>query len=235
MKRFLLSFCLGLCVTAGPLPATTPDCESLATRASREYGVPEGLLIAIARTESGITRQGQTVRAWPWTANIAGKSRYYDTRQEMLADLDRVRAADMSNFDVGCMQLNYRWHGDRFDGLERMLDPETNVTYAARYLRRLFDETGSWEGATRYYHSRDPDRGAAYLARVSRMQAALGGPVSEQLRQDVVLQVAATPASPASDERFRKLRPQVDQLELRSYWERAKLAEGTLPKLPGRP
>lgn len=212
-----------------------PDCESLATSASREYGLPEGLLIAIARTESGIAQQGQTLRAWPWTANIAGKSHYYDTRKAMLADLNRVRAANASNFDVGCMQLNYRWHGDSFDGLERMVDPETNVTYAARYLRRLFEETGSWEGATRYYHSRDPDRGAAYLVRVRRMQSMVAGAGSELLRQDDVRQIAATLPSRVSDERFRKLRPQVDQLELRSYWEGAKLAEGSLPKLPGQP
>ena len=234
MKQSLLCFFFSLCLLVGPLSAKPSDCESFAARVSREYGLPEGLLLAIARTESGIALQGQALRAWPWTANINGKSHYYKTRQEMLADLDRVRAANISNFDVGCMQLNYHWHGDRFEGLEHMLDPEINVTYAARYLRRLFDETGSWEGATRYYHSRDPDRGAAYLARVNSMQAALGEVVAEARQQDAKLKVMATPAFPESDEHFRNRRAHVDQLELRSYWQGAKLAEGNLPKLPGR-
>lgn len=106
--------CLVLFVSAVPLRATTPDCEVLAAEASRQYGMPEGLLVAIARTESGIARGQTEVRAWPWTANVQGESHYYDSRQEMQAHLDRVIGADISNVDIGCMQLNYHWHGDRF-------------------------------------------------------------------------------------------------------------------------
>ena len=224
--------CLVLFVSAVPLRATTPDCEVLAAEASRQYGVPEGLLVAIARTESGIARGQTEVRAWPWTANVQGESHYYDSRQEMQAHLDRVIGADISNVDIGCMQLNYHWHGDRFAGLELMLDPHSNVTYAAGYLRQLHDETGSWEGATRYYHSRDPDRGAAYLGRVNRMWAALATP--GQGEQNPVPTV--TRAAPVtSDRRFQTHRPTGTQTDLRAYWERVDLAEGTLPKLPGQP
>lgn len=229
MNRLVLFLCLGLGLAATPLRATAPDCETLATEAGRQHDLPEGLLVAIARTESGIAKGDTDLRAWPWSANVEGQSHYYDTRQEMLAHLDRVRAADISNFDVGCMQLNYRWHGDGFPDLDRMLDPETNVGYAARYLKRLYEETGSWDGATRYYHSRDPDRGAAYLERVRQMRATLASPGSDAVPAITVA------ASVPSDNRFGTQRPMTEQIELRTYWERANLAEGRLPRLPGRP
>lgn len=230
MTRLVLFLCLCLSVPAAPLHATTPDCETLASEASRRYGLPEGLLIAIARTESGIARSTADLRAWPWTANVQGESHYYDTRQEMLSHLDRVLAEDISNFDVGCMQLNYRWHGDRFASLDRMLDPESNVAYAARYLSQLHDETGSWDGATRYYHSRDPDLGAAYLERVRAMHATLERPAETPARMVTTLSTREAP-----DRQIVAPRAMADELELRSYWERVNLAEGTLPKLPGRP
>lgn len=228
MTRLMLFLCLCLSFPTAPLHALTPDCETLATEASQRYGLPEGLLIAIARTESGIARGTADPRAWPWTANVEGQSHYYDTRQEMLADLDRVVAEDISNFDVGCMQLNYRWHGDSFAALDQMLDPATNVGYAARYLRQLHDETGSWETATRYYHSRDPDRGGAYLSRVREVQATLDTPGTGPV------QVVALSTRGSSDRAVPAARGGVDQLELRSYWEGVNLAEGNFPKLPER-
>lgn len=232
MNRLVLALCLGLSVTAVPLRASTPDCETLAVAASHQYGLPEGLLVAIARTESGIAQGAADRRAWPWTANVAGQSHYYNTRQEMREHLDHVVASDVSNFDVGCMQLNYHWHGDGFSDLDRMLDPETNVGYAARYLKRLYDETGSWAGATRYYHSRDPDRGAAYLERVSRVWTELAGTTIPA--PDPVTPVRVS-APVLSDRRFQKHRPAGQQSDLRTYWEGVNLAEGNLPKLPGRP
>ena len=229
MNRLVLVLCLCLGVAAAPLRASAPDCETLAVEAGRHHGLPEGLLLAIARTESGIAKGSAELRAWPWAANIEGRSHYYDTRQDMLAHLDRVRASDISNFDVGCMQLNYRWHGDGFDDLDGMLDPATNVGYAARYLRRLYDETGSWEGATQYYHSRDPDRGAAYLERVRRMQASIVSPGSDPVHTAVMA------TSSPSDKRFQAYGPLTEQSALQTYWERANLPEGRLPRLPGRP
>lgn len=229
MNRLVLFLCLGLGLAAVPLRASTPDCETLATEAGRQHGLPEGLLVAIARTESGIARDASDLRAWPWSANVEGQSHYYDTRQEMLAHLNSVWSADISNFDVGCMQLNYRWHGEGFADLDRMLDPETNVGYAARYLKNLYEETGSWDGATRYYHSRDPDRGAAYLERVRKMQTTLAPTDS-----DPVLAITLAASGP-SDKRFQNHRPTGQRADLRSYWEGLNLAKGNLPRLPERP
>lgn len=232
MKHFVLFLGLGLAAAASSVQATTPDCEILAAEASQRYGLPDGLLVAIARTESGLAKNNRDVRAWPWAANVQGTSFYYDTRHEMLDHLGKVVKDDISNFDVGCMQLNYRWHRDGFDNLEQMLEPTANVAYAAQYLSQLHAETGSWDGATRYYHSRDPDRGSAYLERVRGMQAQLA-PSGSDRADPVPLRTAS--ATVASDTLQQKPRTVSDITNLRSYWERANFAEGSLPKMPGRP
>ncbi len=142
-----------------------PSCEHLAAQAAARHGLPPGLIKAVALTETGRTVDGQ-YRAWPWAINVAGQGHYPDSKAEALARLHELRARDMRSFDVGCMQINYRWHGQEFDSLEAMLDPATNTDYAARYLAQLQKREGSWDAAIRRYHSSDRDRGASYLARV---------------------------------------------------------------------
>lgn len=142
-----------------------PSCERLAAQAAERHGLPPGLIRAVALTETGRTVDGQ-YRAWPWAINVAGQGHYPDNKAEALARLRDLRARDMRSFDVGCMQINYRWHGQEFESLEAMLDPATNTDYAARYLARLRQREGSWDAAIRRYHSSDRRRGAAYLERV---------------------------------------------------------------------
>jgi hypothetical protein len=172
----VLAFALAVVmVAAAPaaavrLDAAAPDCEALATEAGLRAGLPEGLLPAIARIESGRV-QGRTLRAWPWTLNHAGRGLYFDTRSEALEYLRRATRDGRTNIDVGCMQINHRWHGDAFADLSAMLDPATNVAYAVRFLAELRARHGSWAEAVRHYHSPDPERGARYLERFSSARA----------------------------------------------------------------
>lgn len=46
------------------------------------------------------------------------------------------------NLDIGCFQLNYRWHGAAFASLADMFDPDRNATYAADYLASHYQRTG---------------------------------------------------------------------------------------------
>jgi hypothetical protein len=224
---------LVLTCLAPAAPAASPGCESLAARASERHGLPEGLLTAIARTESGRAQGGQGPRAWPWTSNIRGRGHYYDSKADALTHLRTVVADGERGFDVGCMQLNYRWHGARFETLEQMIDPARNVDYAARYLRELRDETGDWDTATRYYHSRDPVRGAAYLGRVRRALSRLASPGAARPPQMAALSEApAAPDMPASgDNRFRPGAPLIRVAGEGRYWRHPALPEGALPRL----
>ena len=55
------------------------------------------------------------------------------------------------------MQINYRWHGHAFPSLEAMFDPEWTATYAAQFLRTLYEERGDWSAAAGAYHSLTPE------------------------------------------------------------------------------
>ena len=57
------------------------------------------------------------------------------------------------------MQINYRWHGRAFPSLDAMFDPEYTATYAAQFLRTLYEERGSWSAAAGAYHSLSPELG----------------------------------------------------------------------------
>ena len=170
--------------------ATVPDCEAIATRIGAAEGLPAGLLPAISRIESG-RKVGKSVHAWPWTLNHAGKGLFFDTRDAALAYLRKTVADGPRNIDVGCMQINNYWHGKQFSSLEAMIDPETNVRYAVRYLKELYREKGSWDAAVRHYHSPDPERGARY----HRAFAAARGRISPNANGAEVMQVAQTPSA----------------------------------------
>ena len=47
-----------------------------------------------------------------------------------------------------------------------MLDPETNIRYAAEYLRLLYSRHKTWNEAISRYHSSVPKRKVRYLRKV---------------------------------------------------------------------
>ena len=42
----------------------------------------------------------------------------------------------VTNIDVGCMQLNYRWHNKFFSNLSEMINPIKNVDYGAKVFKK---------------------------------------------------------------------------------------------------
>lgn len=187
--------------------------------------MPAGLLIAIARTESGRSNGEAGSTAWPWTSNIRGTGQFHDTREAALSHLRQVVADGEELFDVGCMQVNWYWHGDHFADLEAMIDPAQNVAYAARFLARLKDDTGSWDAAVGQYHSRDPAKAEAYTQRV---RAALGELTGLPTVTSTSTEVAAPRRAP-EDGRFARRAPLVTISRPGAYWELPSLDAGALP------
>lgn len=167
-----------LAALLSPALAAAQDCNALAAQAGAEEGLPEGLLPAIALVESGHTDAEGNHAPWPWTTNEGGKSHFFDTKDEAVAYLENAVASGVTNIDVGCMQLNWKWHAQAFTSPEQMFDPVANTRYAARFLRELQSRLGSWEVATAAYHSTDPTRGQQYLQKVVAAQGHL--PLTEQ-------------------------------------------------------
>lgn len=139
--------------------------EAIEKAEAAASGLPPGLMLAVAKTESGRKVSDQFV-AWPWTLNIAGEGRYFPTRSAAVAVAkSALEEADL-NVDLGCMQINETWHGVAFANLDAMIDPVENVSYAAELLLDLRETHGNWRDAIAHYHSSNPVRGFAYAERV---------------------------------------------------------------------
>ena len=137
------------------------DCNTAISNAEHKYGIPPYMLRAIAITESG--REGQP---YPWAMNIQGRAHYAKDPQEIVSIVSRY--GSRSSIDIGCTQVNLKWHGHRFADWKSLIDPQTNADYAAYHLLELRREFGSWSKAVSAYHSRTGWRGANYACAVSR-------------------------------------------------------------------
>jgi hypothetical protein len=171
-----LALVLAVLAAAPPARAADPDpsalCDAAIASGARRGGVPVEVLFAVALTETGQHRDGR-MRAWPWAINREGTGHWFKTREEALAFGRESLAEGRPSFDVGCVQINYRWHGHAFPSLEDMFDPEWTATYAAQFLRTLYEERGSWSEAAGAYHSLSPELALKYRARFDRLLAEL--------------------------------------------------------------
>lgn len=119
------------------------------------------VLSGIATTESG--RNG---RPWPWTINSNGRSFYFESRDKAIAAAKTFVSADQNLFDIGLMQVNWRYHGHRFTSLEQAFDPVTNIRVADSIVQEHLAKTGSLKEAIGRYHSKTPSLKNSYLTRV---------------------------------------------------------------------
>ena len=169
----LLALCLSVAAArANPWEELPRLCEAAAARASASSGVPLSVLRAIALTETGRSRQG-AFRPWPWTVNMEGAGKWFDSFEEARAYVAERHARGARSYDVGCFQINYRWHGQHFASLDQMFDPDANAAYAARFLSELYAELGDWSRAAGAYHSRTPYFAGKYRTRFDRIRGRL--------------------------------------------------------------
>lgn len=139
--------------------------------AQERHDIPDNLLLAIGLQEAG-TRRGGHFTVWPFAVNAAGEGRLFDTRAAALNWIAERQRAGIASIDVGCMQINMRWHPEAFDSPAQGFDPRVNVEYAARFLKRLHARTGDWLMAAGSYHSFEPEFRDVYLTRLHRNIAA---------------------------------------------------------------
>jgi hypothetical protein len=171
LRLFLLACLLLLHASFAFGAQTDPSasCDQAAAQAAREFDVPIDILLAISRVETG---RGDGA-PWPWTINADGIGTWYDDRQAAVDAATAHQSDGTGTFDVGCFQLNIRWHGEGFASLSDMFDPAQNADYAASFLLELYEELGDWSQAVAAYHSRTPDLAEDYLQKV---KAVLEGP-----------------------------------------------------------
>lgn len=167
---------LALCVSAGVLcstPSNAEDfseiCERAAEAVAEQSGVPVSVLKAISLNETGRKRDG-AFRPWAWTVNMEGAGHWFDTRDEARAYVFKEFKRGARSFDVGCFQINYKWHHTAFSSIDEMFDPIANATYAAKFLNELHAEFGDWSKAAGAFHSRTPKHANSYAARFDKFR-----------------------------------------------------------------
>ncbi len=144
-------------------------CRTAAQKVERARDMPHALLQAISLVETG--RRGPEGRhtAWPWTINAEGKGMRFATKQDAIWAVRRLMADGVRSIDVGCMQINLRFHPRAFTSLDEAFDPAANMAYAASFLQNLKDRHGNWRAASARYHSYNPALREKYSARVDKI------------------------------------------------------------------
>ncbi len=112
----------------------------------------------------------------PYALNVEGKALFPASPGDALRRFAEARAQGAKLIDLGCMQINHRYHASQFSSVEAMLDPRRNVDYAARFLRELHDRHETWTMAVARYHAgpnNDPAQ-KRYVCRVISNLVATG-------------------------------------------------------------
>ena len=163
MCERLSALAIALAIAAAPVPAAlaapaTPaphGCEAQVAAAAKRYDIPLAVFYAVGLLETG-GRNGLQ----PYTMNIEGRSAPNATLADALATFEAAHRRGASLIDIGCMQINYRWHGSNFASVAEMFDPAHNVDYAARFLHELKTREKTWTLAVARYNA-GPNNDAA--------------------------------------------------------------------------
>lgn len=166
---------LGIAVTAHAAPSQDLDfhkgtCESAAHHMEQVEDIPTHLLTAISLAETGRwDKEEEANFAWPWTVTAEGKGNYYPSKQVAIAAVKQLKAKGVRNIDVGCMQINLRYHPDAFADLNQAFDPTINIAYASDFLHQKRKATGSWTEAAAAYHSATPRYNRKYKMKILKL------------------------------------------------------------------
>ncbi len=171
---------------SGALAARMPAspraaCLAAARRAEEVHGLPEGLLVAVALSESGLHAHA---------LNIGGRAHYPEdaaVARRLLAS-----APARSSVMAGCVQVNARVHAR---GADWPLDARRSADWAGGMLRRWYLETGSWVEALRRWHGGSPASTRRLICRI-RAKLEVTAPGSGLLQEQ--------PCSPAEIARLRR-------------------------------
>jgi soluble lytic murein transglycosylase-like protein len=146
-------------------------CEREMMRASTSYDVPLGVLYAVGLTETG--RRGSLQ---PFAMNVDGVAHYPASLDAALIRFADAKRGGAKLIDVGCMQINHKFHSKHFSSLVDMFDPRRNVDYAAVFLKELRRREPTWTLAVARYHA-GPNNNPAqkrYVCEVIANMAATG-------------------------------------------------------------
>ena len=123
-------------------------------RAANAENIPLSVLYSV-----GLTETGQRGRLQPYAMNIDGPASWRPACPRPCACSRPAKGRGAKFIDIGCMQINHRFHAEHFESLEAMSDARRNVAYAAHFLKELRAREPSWTLAVARYNA-GPDNNA---------------------------------------------------------------------------
>lgn len=125
------------------------------------------LLYSVALAESASGKGGGLAGPSPLAIRAGNDAFYPKTRQEAEATLRSLLAEGRTNIDVGLMQVNLRWHGQRVASPYELLEPSRNLEVATQILyETLLSSPNDIRTAVGRYHNWEDERGGRYADRV---------------------------------------------------------------------
>lgn len=116
--------------------------------------IPPLILYGVALQESA-QLFGKHALPYPWTLNVAGTPRRFQTYESAVSGLRTNVAKGITSVDCGLMQVNWRYHSRKLGTFYQALDPYPNLRAGALILREEYARTGDWFKAIGRYHSPD--------------------------------------------------------------------------------
>lgn len=145
-------------------------------RVALEYNVPADVFYSIALAESGRTSQQFGFKVWPWALNINKQSLYPESKQEALVLIEQAINQGSDQFDVGLMQVSWRFHKGTFQENARYaLDVGANLRAGAKIFSEFLSQANSVWQAVGFYNAGASNRAKSlkaakrYSARVKRI------------------------------------------------------------------
>ena len=130
------------------------NCNHYTETIGKEYKIPNKLLTSISLVESGLKREKILFLGHGHLMYL--KIKVFYSKAETVNYLKKTIIK--KNIDVGCMQISLKYHGKNFENFNQILDPKSNVEYAAKFLRSLYSKHKTWNEAISRYHSSIPKK-----------------------------------------------------------------------------
>ena len=149
-----VSIVLTTSMAHGQLPQTF---EAVATK----YNIDPKILYALSMSESGKKHADNKFTPWAWTANICEgkpgkncKGYWFNSREELYSALQKQLAMGNEWFDVGIMQMNWRFHKDRFgENLWLATHPLVNMNQSVGLLLEIQTKHKDLNSIFKAYHA----------------------------------------------------------------------------------
>lgn len=173
-RRSLLGLAAGgLCLAATPARAFTL-AGTIWEETGRLAKLDPYLLYAVSYVESRQDRKGRT-GPWPYAVRTTVESYFPEDFKAAMDLIHRLPTDEVKDADLGWMQVNVRWHGQRVADISHLLHPGINLRIGAGILREALDSlpNDTARAIGRYHTWMDEARGRDYGERVLALRERL--------------------------------------------------------------